>query len=94
MAKTNTDIVRTIYADGEQLLTPEGHELDSKSEYRIGHTYPAAAEDVRYVMDLDPDREDGETRTEWLWLRLANGDLCLATFPQDEGYMALERTFK
>lgn len=92
--KTNTDIVRTIYADGEMLLNPDGHELDSKSEYRIAHSYPAADEDVRYVLNLDPNLSDGETRTEWLWLRLANGDLCLATFPQDEGYMSLEDTFR
>jgi len=59
---------------------------DSISGHQIAYTYPAKNKDVRYV--------HGHAETEWVWLRLANGDLCLATFPQEEAYLALEGTFQ
>lgn len=80
ISNRNRDTVGNIYAD--------------QSESRIAYHYPASDMEVEHTLALDPSLPDGETRSEWVWLRLANGDLCLATFPQDEGYIALEGTFR
>lgn len=41
-------------------------------------------------MVIDADTRTGDGRSEWFWVRMANGDLMLATFPQGETYMATE----
>lgn len=54
----------------------------------IARQKPASAEAVNVILassDTDPDG-----RSEWLWVRLANGDLLLATYPQGDGYFAHE----
>lgn len=35
---------------------------------------------------------DHTDRSIWVWVRFANGDLCLATFPQGDTYEAIEAT--
>jgi hypothetical protein len=47
---------------------------------RVATYVPASPEGVAIVMAASPD--DPEGRSEWLWVRLSNGDLMLATFPQ------------
>lgn len=50
---------------------------------------------IAWAMDASPDavdyvltREvgDNDGRSQWVWLRLANGDLMLGTFPRGETY--------
>lgn len=45
---------------------------------------PAKRADVNYVLAADEDSHDG--RSNWVWLRLANGDLVLGVFPQGDTY--------
>lgn len=54
----------------------------------LGWTVPAAPEIASKVISADVGTGDG--RSEWLWLRLANGDLMLAIYPQGETYFATE----
>lgn len=43
---------------------------------------------VDYVLAQSTSSMDG--RSEWLWLRLPNGDLVLGVFPQGDTYFATE----
>jgi hypothetical protein len=52
------------------------------------HVKPASAESVVTVLDADPQSPDG--RSNWVWLRLPNGDLVLGLFPQGDTYFATE----
>lgn len=54
----------------------------------IAWCHPASSEAVALVMSKIPWDEDG--RSEWLWIRLENGDLILGVFPQGETYFAVE----
>lgn len=54
----------------------------------LGWVKPAAPYAAQLVLDAPAGKPDG--RSEWLWLRLANGDLMLATFPRGETYFATE----
>lgn len=63
---------------GETLKTPRV----------LGWTAPASPEVAQTVLDATPGDIDG--RSEWLWLRLANGALMLATFPRGDAYFATE----
>jgi hypothetical protein len=77
---------------GEQRIEIYAPDLETISEdMSIGHFKPASDEAVQAVLAYDPDLPDGDTRSEWLWVRLANGDLILGVFPQDEGYFAHEQ---
>lgn len=53
--------------------------------------WPAGAEGTTRVLLSDPNLPDGWTRSEWLWIRLANGDLILGVYPQDDLYESLSR---
>lgn len=53
----------------------------------IGHKVPANRQDVDTV--LLALKGDPNGRSEWTWIVLANGDVCLATFPQGELYERL-----
>lgn len=43
--------------------------------------------DVTFVLAGDPEAED--TRSQWQWFRLPNGDLILGTFPQGDTYFGV-----
>ena len=49
---------------------------------------PASNDSVTTVLSASENDEDG--RSNWLWIRLASGDLVLGVFPQGETYMATE----
>lgn len=49
---------------------------------------PALPESVQTVLAASEDDEDG--RSEWLWVRLPNGDLILGVYPQGDTYFATE----
>jgi hypothetical protein len=51
---------------------------------------PASDESVHTVLAADPGAEWGLARSEWLWVRLPNGDLILGIYPQDETCFATE----
>jgi hypothetical protein len=53
----------------------------------IARTKPASPEAVAYVLAAE---ENDNGRSEWLWLRLANGDLMLGVFPQGDTYFQNE----
>lgn len=50
--------------------------------------YPASRESVEHVLSQDDNSEDG--RSQWLWIRLQNGDLILGVFPQGDTYFDVE----
>ena len=43
---------------------------------------------VKLVLDADENSQDG--RSQWVFLRLPNGDLVLAVYPQGDTYFATE----
>ena len=49
---------------------------------------PAKQEDVDFVLRQNEDSDDG--RSNWMWIRLQNGDLILGVYPQGGTYKALE----
>ncbi len=49
---------------------------------------PASPASVLTVLAASDTDEDG--RSEWLWVRLPNGDLVLGVYPQGDTYMATE----
>lgn len=53
----------------------------------IGHMLPASDEDAAAVL-FAPQGED-EGRSDFRWIVLANGDVCLAVFPLGELYERL-----
>lgn len=66
-------------------------ELHHSQDYEGGAFawfHPASDESVALVLSKDP--EDGDGRSEWLWVRLENGDLLLGCFPQGETYFEVE----
>lgn len=66
----------------------QAHITDCEGETKV-HIHPASDESVHAVLNADPDDPDG--RSQWLWVRLPNGDLVLGIFPQGETYMACEK---
>jgi len=68
------------------LLTAQN--LMQQPDPRIAWYKPASQEAVDLVLAADVEDEDG--RSEWLWIRLANGDLILGVMPQGETYFETE----
>ena len=50
-----------------------------------GRVTPAEKEHVQFLLGKKKGEED--CRSDWVWIRLANGDLCLATFPYGDTYL-------
>ena len=50
--------------------------------------HPATKEAVKTIMEAPLETGDG--RSEWMFLRLPNGDLFLGVFPQGDTYLAVE----
>jgi hypothetical protein len=57
---------------------------DFKNYPWLAESFIASDEGVEMV--LTAHTEDGEGRTDWLWIRLNNGDLILGVYPQGETY--------
>ncbi len=66
---------------------------DAVVDGEIAWFEPASDEAVREIVDADDRLSEGFTRSEWLWIRLANGDLILGVYPQDEAYFAFEEAY-
>ncbi len=52
--------------------------------------FPASPSEAAKLLAIKPDPDSLDTRSQWMWVRLANGDLMLATFPQGDTYTDLE----
>jgi hypothetical protein len=61
---------------------------DSEDKHVIATVEPARPEAVEKVLSAPVGTGDG--RSEWVWLRLTNGDLILGVFPQGDTYVELE----
>lgn len=48
--------------------------------------------DVNQVVNAPVDTSNG--RSEWVWVRLANGDLLLGVFPQGDTYIELQNRLR
>lgn len=53
---------------------------------------PAKMSFAQEVLSADPDSPDG--RSEWLWIRLATGELILGVFPQGKTYDEYEEFYE
>ena len=54
----------------------------------IAYIADASAQAAADIIAADEGDENG--RSQWLWVRLDNGDLLLATYPQGDTYFAHE----
>lgn len=57
------------------------------SAVTIAHTWPASEADVETLSRAPLDTDDGRSAPRWI--RFANGDLALITWPQGETYEVL-----
>lgn len=62
------------------------HWQERDEEWGSVHVKPASEAAVGIVLSADPGSEEG--RSQWIWVRLPNGDLVLGVFPQSDTYMA------
>lgn len=61
------------------------HDDDTPAIWQL---QPASAEAVADTLAQNENDPDG--RSEWLWVRLPNGDLILGVYPQGDTYLAHE----
>lgn len=65
---------------------PEGLTL------KLARVTPATPEDAQFVLEQSTEGDDG--RSEWVWIRLPEGTLALAVFPQGDTYMEISEPGK
>jgi hypothetical protein len=76
---------------GHKIIKADSGDLDYVMDTgRLAEAWPASAEAIVRVIMANADEQDGFTRSEWLWIRIANGDLILGLFPQDDMYFDIE----
>jgi len=68
------------------VITKDEYETKRYPEF-IANQIIATPEEVELVINSEPDGQDG--RTDWVFLRLANGDLVLATYPCGDTYLEI-----
>jgi hypothetical protein len=65
------------------------HHITTDSPVKAGEelatVHPATPEGVGVMLSAQVGTGDG--RSEWVWLRLVNGDLLFGCFPQGDTYM-------
>ena len=63
---------------------------DDDDERRVlARVHPASQKSVQCVLEQKEEGYDG--RSNWVWVRLANGDLILGVFPQGDTYLSVEK---
>ena len=72
---------------GATYLTP-----DEYADVAVVSIHPASDKEVALVLSQTEEGSDG--RSNWLWIRLDNGDLILGTYPQGNTYEAVESDAK
>lgn len=65
------------------------HILEHDIPTTVAWVHPASKKSIKKVLCADENSVDG--RSNWVWVRLANGDLILGVFPQGETYFAVEK---
>lgn len=55
----------------------------------IASIFPASKKSIKEVLELEVGNKD-DGRSNFMWVRLVNGDLMLALFPWGDGYFAVE----
>lgn len=79
--------------EGHFIRDDEIKEEGSDSLYLpLARVKPAAPEDVAHVLAQPTD--SGEGRSEWVWLRLRDGTLALATFPEGDTFEEITQAGK
>ena len=61
---------------------------DEDPERIIASVHPASMQIVSKVLTKVPS--DPEGRSQWMWVRLPNGDLILGVYPQGDTYLRCE----
>jgi hypothetical protein len=79
---------------GETSILDIDPETGADTNRVIATTQPASEKAVKHVLDADPKADLGYARSEWLWIRLGNGDLILGVFPQDDTYFEHETEYR
>jgi hypothetical protein len=69
-------------------MKQEPHRTELQDQENYVKSYPASPESVGTVLDASVDDDDG--RSQFMWVRLGNGDLILGVFPQGDTYFATE----
>lgn len=66
-------------------------ESSSDPEVHLATVFPASTDSVLNLLAA-PQTKEGEDdgRSEWVWIRFANGDLMMGIFPQGAVYEILE----
>ncbi len=64
------------------------HVYDLQDGAYLATVHPASARSVEQVLAADVNDDDG--RSQFMWVRLPNGDLILGVYPQGETYFAIE----
>ena len=62
---------------------------DDEPERVIAWVHPASEEATERVIFANEHSENG--RSQWVWVRLPNGDLILGVYPQGDTYLECER---
>lgn len=61
---------------------------DVRGEVHVATDWPLQDPEIAEALVSQPEGDDG--RSDWTWLRTADGDLMLGLHPRGETYMALE----
>lgn len=64
------------------------HIIYDEDKTILAHVHPASQDAVDLV--LSASIEGNEGRSNWIWVRLPNGDLILGVFPQGDTYLECE----
>lgn len=64
------------------------HTIVDDDDRMVAKVYKAEPPEIEMVLNAPTGTTHG--RSEWYWLRLADGTLALAVFPQGDTYEALE----
>lgn len=59
-----------------------------KTDQVLAYIHNASEESVKLVLAETDEDDDG--RSQWMWVRLQNGDLILGVFPQGDTYCSCE----
>lgn len=81
----------TVTVVGDQSFT--AYPVKGPDEIPLATVHEASPQMVEYVLGLPMEPENGTAdygRSNWVWVRLQNGDLFLGTFPQGDDYFAVE----
>ncbi len=79
--------------EGHWITVLEGDSDEIPAGAKLACITPAAAVDVDYVLNA-PTNNPFEGRSDWVWIRFADGTLALGLFPRGETYLAISEPGK